>query len=149
MGAYSPLAAEYSGVIRPKIRNYMSMAVGYMETELKEYIAQKAWENVYYSHPASPSSMRKRRYALMATDDSYLEGHYEEDADRTTLVIENKVWLQDGQTPNEVDIVEEGTRYRQPGPRPFMEEGLKAYVKSRKPYATLRMAMEAAGFDVT
>lgn len=148
MAAYSRLSAEYSNIIRPKIRNYMSMAVGYMETELKEYITQKAWDNVY-SYPATPRAMRSRRYALLSTDDAYLEGHYEEDADRTTLIITNKTWLQDGYTPNEVDIVEQGTTHRQPGPRPFMEEGLKAYVSSRKPYATLRSAMQAAGFDVT
>lgn len=145
--AYSLLSAEYSSQIRPKIRQYMDLAATGMATELKESITDKAYENVY-SYQASPWAMKARRYALLRTDDEALRDHYEQDADSVTVLITSVVKLQSG-GDGEVDIVESGDRaYRQPYPRPFMEEGLKAYISSGRPESVLRNAMAAAGFDV-
>ena len=107
---------------------------------LIESLAKSARANVY-SYPAKPYYMAKRRYMIADRENmsTLVNG--------TTLTLKNITVLQCGE-PNEVDIVESGAHeWRQPGPRPFMEEGLQEYASS-KALSDLTTSLLEQGFTI-
>lgn len=119
-----------------------SALYGTMRDELIESIAKSARKNVY-SYKAQPFFMEQRRYEIADPDNfSSLKSY------GTTLVLENREHLRNGEA-GEVDIVESGdSRWHQPGPRPFMEEGLQNYVDSGQAERDLKWELAHRGFTV-
>ena len=107
---------------------------------LVEELGKSARANVY-SYPAQPFFLEKRRYEIADLD------NFTTDVSGTTLILENKTALQCGEA-GEVNIVEEGSAgWNQPGPRPFMEEGLQAYVSSGQAERDLMRSLAEQGFS--
>lgn len=107
---------------------------------LVELIDRKAWE-VVYSYHATPEAAVRRRYEIGDKDalSAFVAGH--------ELTITNHTILQGGDG-YETDIVQQGYRsYRQPGPRPFMEEALREYIESGGADRDLAAALSDAGID--
>lgn len=106
---------------------------------LIESLEKSARENVY-SYDAKPYFKAQRRMQIASRDNMSTE------VSGTTLRLENKTSLQIGE-PGEVNIVEEGSAaWNQPGPRPFMEEGLQAYVNSGQAERDLMWSLAEQGF---
>ena len=129
---YSQFMTELERAIQNAL--YTNMRDGLIES-----IAKSARKNVY-SYQAQPYFMAKRRYMIADRENmtSSVNG--------TTLTLTNRTSLQCGEA-GEVDIVEEGNpAWRQPGPRPFMEEGLQNYVNSGMAEQHLRWSLEDQGF---
>lgn len=97
--------------------------------ELQASISKMASDNVY-SYQASPQAMESRRYQIAKNLEIEKQTSSIRETGVARLIIRNVTEMQNGE-PNEVDVVEKGLKeYRQPYPRPFMEEGLSAYVSS-------------------
>lgn len=126
-------------VIISQIKGAVTDALyGVMYNGLMDELNKSARKNVY-SYGAAPYFMEKRRY--MIADKSNMR----REVSGTTLVVENVTALQCGEA-GEVNIVEEGAGWNQPGPRPFMEEGLQNYVSGRAS-DDLAYALQNAGFN--
>lgn len=112
---------------------------GIMFDGLMEELGKSAIKRVY-SYQGVDYYMQKRRY--MIADESNMS----REVNGLTLSVTNKTSLQCGEA-GEVDIVEEGSSgWNQPGPRPFMEEGLQNYVAGRAS-DDLVAVLQSAGFD--
>lgn len=110
---------------------------------LIEELAKSARKNVY-SYKARPFFMEQRRYEIADKD------NFKTDVSDsgTILTLENKTALRIGEA-GEVNIVEEGMKaWRQPKPRPFMEEGLQEYVSSGQAERDLKWSLAQQGFAV-
>lgn len=133
---------EYLTVIKPGIDEAVNDALPRLAEELIKSIDDAASDEVY-SYEASPEAMEVRRYSIASEDNMDITpGDYE-------VEIENEAVMQCG-APNEVRMVEEGWggKYRQPGPRPFMQMGLDRFIDSGKGEDTLASALRGAGFTV-
>ena len=128
-------------MIRPRIDAAVDGAMQRIGDGLAEEIGRQATERVY-AYPATAWAMSRRRYAIGGKENmNVLPGHYE-------VQVTNETVMQGG-IPNEATMVEEGwANYRQPGPRPFMDEARDAYVDSGKGDRELAEALRAAGFEV-
>ena len=134
----SELSQDFETIIS-QIRGAVTNALyGEMYNGLMDELDKSARKNVY-SYNAEPYFMMKRRY--MIADGSNMS----REVAGTTLIVENKTALQCGEA-GEVNIVEEGAGWNQPGPRPFMEEGLQNYASGRAS-DDLVYALQGAGFD--
>lgn len=135
------LANEYLSLIRPAIDAAVNSALPTMAASLKEEIKETAEANVYSYH-ASFEAMETRRGVIgSAANLKETIGDYQ-------IEIENITEMQNGEG-NEVQVVEEGwSSYRQPYPRPFMEEALNAYVDSGKAEEDIVTQLRSSGFDV-
>lgn len=131
---------DYSTFMNELESAIQSALYGSVRDGLIESIGRSAEENVY-SYDAAPHFMAKRRGEIGGRENMLTDVY------GTTLVLKNKTVLQNGE-PNEVDIVESGNpAWHQPGPRPFMEEGLQNYVGSGKAEADLYQELFARGFS--
>ena len=133
---------EYLTVIKPQIKSAVDNALPYMALDLSDSIEEAAMSEVY-SYPATMQAMVARRYTIGAKENTYLTlGNYQ-------IKMENKAVMHSGEA-NEVRMVEEGWggKYRQPGPRPFMQLGLDNYIESGKGEDELAYQLRAAGFTV-
>lgn len=133
---------EYLTVIKPQIDSAVNAALPRLAEELIKSLDDAATEEVY-SYEASPEAMEVRRYSIASEDNMDITpGDYE-------VEIENEAVMQSGEA-NEVKMVEEGWggKYRQPGPRPFMQMGLDRFIDSGKGEDTLASALRGAGFTV-
>lgn len=133
---------EYLTVIKPQIDGAVNDALPRLAEELIKSLDDAASDAVY-SYEASPLAMGMRRYTIASEDNMDITpGDYE-------VEIENEAVMQCG-APNEVRMVEEGWggKYRQPGPRPFMQQGLDRFIDSGKGEDMLASALRGAGFTV-
>ena len=133
---------EYLTVIKPQIDSAVNAALPRLAEELIKSLDDAAKEEVY-SYEASPEAMEARRYTIASEDNMDITpGDYE-------VEIENEAVMQCG-APNEVRMVEEGWggKYRQPGPRPFMQQGLDRFIDSGMGEDMLASALRGAGFTV-
>lgn len=132
---YLTFMSELEGAIQRAL--YTTMRDGLISS-----INDSAFKNVY-SYPAQDYFAGKRRY--MIADSSNFSAAR---SSGTTLVLENTTSLQCGE-PGEVNIVEEGmAAWNQPGPRPFMEDGLQNYVGSGQAERDLKWSLAEQGFTV-
>ena len=133
---------EYLTVIKPQIDGAVNDALPRLAEELIKSLDDAATEEVY-SYEASPEAMEVRRYSRASEDNMDITpGDYE-------VEIENEAVMQSGEA-NEVKMVEEGWggKYRQPGPRPFMQQGLDRFIDSGMGEDMLVSALRGAGFTV-
>ncbi len=124
--------------------NRLEMAVsealaGPVADGLKQAIKKSAKKNVYDAY----SGGGYRRGAIGAAE------NLEAETDGTTLTIRNVTQPQGGPASmTETSFVETGAAaYRQPFPRPFMEEGRDEYVQNQAS-DDLADALRSRGFDV-
>ena len=133
---------EYLTVIKPQIDSAVNAALPRLAEELIKSLDDAATDEVY-SYEASPEAMEARRYTIASEDNmEIIPGNYE-------VEIENGAVMQSGEA-NEVKMVEEGWggKYRQPGPRPFMQHGLDRFIDSGIGEETLATELRGAGFTV-
>lgn len=133
---------EYLTAIKPQIDSAVNYALPRLAEELIKSLDDAATEEVY-SYEASPEAMEVRRYSIASEDNmEIIPGNYE-------VEIENGAVMQSGEA-NEVKMVEEGWggKYRQPGPRPFMQQGLDRFIDSGMGEDMLASALRGAGFTV-
>ncbi len=133
---------EYLTVIKPRIDSAVNDTLPRLAEELIKSLDDAASDEVY-SYEASSEAMEVRRYSIASEDNmDIIPGNYE-------VEIENEAVMQSGE-PNEVRMVEEGWggKYRQPGPRPFMQQGLDRFIDSGMGEDTLASALRGAGFTV-
>lgn len=133
---------EYLTVIKPGIDSAVNDALPRLAEELIKSLGVAAMEEVY-SYEASEQAMATRRYTIASEDNmEIIPGNYE-------VEIENGAVMQSGEA-NEVKMVEEGWggKYRQPGPRPFMQQGLDRFIDSGMGEDMLVSALRGAGFTV-
>lgn len=136
------LLADYME-IRPRIddtvENFLNTTAA---RSLLQLIQDKSF-SVVYSYPASQRALMTRRYTIGDEDAMSVNVAGGE------LTIRDTMKLQHDDGSYEADIVQEGySNYKQPGPRPFMEEALREYIESGRADAELADALEAAGFEV-
>ena len=133
---------EYLTVIKPQIDSAVNAALPRLAEELIKSLDDAATDEVY-SYEASEQAMATRRYTIASEDNmEIIPGNYE-------VEIENGAVMQSGEA-NEVKMVEEGWggKYRQPGPRPFMQQGLDRFIGSGMGEDMLVSALRGAGFTV-
>ena len=134
--------SQFLTEVRPQIDRAVAMALPDMAQGLKKKIAEKAQSEVY-SYGATASAMAKRRGTI--GEPSGIAAHYGE----YSLQLVNERTMQGGMG-HEVEMVEEGwSNFRQPYPRPFMDEALNEYVDGGEADRTLANALRAYGFVVT
>ena len=134
----SELTAEFDTIIGQIESAVTNGLYGIMRDGLMEELGKKAREKVY-TYNAAPYFMAKRRYEIADKDNFSFE------VGGMTLRATNLTALQCGEA-GEVDIVELGAGWHQPGPRPFMELGLSDYVWARGS-EDLVTVLQDAGFD--
>ena len=134
--------SQFITEIRPQIDRAVATALPDLAQGLKKKIKEKAQSEVY-SYDATPSAMAKRRGTI--GEPSGIAAHYGE----YSVELVNERTMQGGMG-HEVEMVEEGwENFRQPGPRPFMDEALNEYVDSGEAGQALVNALRAYGFVVT
>lgn len=139
------LLEEYMTSIKPRIDAAIHDALqNEIADGLCDAIKESARTRVYDPsvYEPSPEHEAERRYEL--GDRENLEVFVGENS----VEIKNYETLRHHPDVGEVAVVEEGTSYGQPFPRPFMEPALQDYVGSGKAEAALEIALRAAGFDV-
>lgn len=136
------LQGEYDAVMSEVIAAVQTALGGPIREGLEAEIAKYAEQNVY-SYNAAPYFMAKRRYSL----DN--KASYEVTVGDLYISIDGSgISLQRGD-PNEIDIVESGSGYNQPYPRPYMDEALKNYIASGEADRALATALQGMGFEAT
>lgn len=133
---------EYLTVIKPGIDSAVNDALPRLAEELVKSLGDAAMEEVY-SYEASPEAMEARRYTIASEDNMMIT------PENYQVEIENAAVMQSGEA-NEVKMVEEGWggKYRQPGPRPFMQQGLDRFIDSGMGEDMLASSLRGAGFTV-
>lgn len=133
---------EYLTVIKPQIDSAVNAALPRLAEELIKSLNDAATDEVY-SYEASPEAMEARRYTIASEDNMMIT------PENYQVEIENAAVMQSGEA-NEVRMVEEGWggKYRQPGPRPFMQQGLDRFIDSGMGEDMLASALRGAGFTV-
>lgn len=133
---------EYLTVIKPQIDEAVNDALPRLAEELIKSLNDAATEEVY-SYEASEQAMATRRYTIASEDNMMIT------PENYQVEIENAAVMQSGEA-NEVKMVEEGWggKYRQPGPRPFMQQGLDRFIDSGMGEDMLASALRGAGFTV-
>lgn len=127
-------------LIKTSIDGAVQSALPTLAEGLKRKIAQKATENVY-SYGATGSAMAKRRYTIGS------DGNLQSEIGTAQVTIVNTSTMQGGMG-HEVEMVEEGwSEFRQPGPRPFMDDALDEFVAGEG-QETLARVMREHGFTV-
>lgn len=133
--------SQYLTEIKPLIDRAVENALPDLADGLKRKIGEKAQSEVY-SYGATGSAMAKRRYTI--GEPTGIAAHY--GSYQLTLINERTMQGGDG---HEVEMVEEGwANFRQPGPRPFMDEALEEFVGSGEADATLARVLRSYGFIV-
>jgi len=137
------LADEYLMEIKPKINDAVEQFLnGPAVRSLEDLIAEHAFHDVY-SYNATERAMLSRRYMIGDRDALSVS------VSGQSLTISNTTILQGGGGIYETDIVQQGySNYRQPGPRPFMDKALAAYINSGRADKELAEVLRNAGFDV-
>lgn len=131
--------SDYMGLMA-QINSIVSSCLPEIARGLQDEIYESTFKNVY-SYDATDRAMESRRYMLGDRDNLLTEIGDNE------ITITNKTVLQSGRGVEETPVVEEGMDYyRQPGPRPFMDDALEAYISSGAGDAILAEALRAAGF---
>lgn len=132
---------EYLTSIKPRIDGAVDAAMPKLANGVVDVIGQKAQANVYI-YPATGWAMSKRRGTIGKMENMEINaGGYQAE-------IVNHATMQGGMG-HEVEMVEEGwSNFRQPGPRPFMDEALDEYVSSGRGDRELAEQLRAAGFEV-
>ena len=132
---------EYMSTIKPRIEAAVASAMPMLGEKLAAEIDRQAQERVY-SYAATGWAMAKRRGTIGALANLRIA------AGQSSVEIENQSVMQGG-LANETAMVEEGwSNFRQPGPRPFMDEAMNEYVDSGKGDRDLAEHLRAAGFTV-
>lgn len=133
--------SQYLLEVKPQIERAIDNALPSLAQGLKQKIEEKARTEVY-SYPATASAMAKRRGTIGSA--ANISMHMGER--QVTLVNESTMQHGGGA---ETQMVEEGwANYRQPGPRPFMDEARDEYVDSGEADATLANVLKSYGFTV-
>ena len=141
-GIMAGLMGEFESVMAQVIDAVQVALGGPIREGLMREIAKYAEENVY-SYGAAPYFMAKRRHSL---DDI---SKYEKTVGDLSLTIDGSgIALQLG-VGGEVDIVETGAGWHQPGARPYMNEALENYVASGEADRALAMALAGMGFSAS
>ena len=136
------LEEEYDAALREIISAVQTALGGPIRLGLEAEIAKYAEQNVY-SYQASPYFMQKRRYSL----DN--KANYDVTVGDLYITIDGSgIALQRGD-PGEIDIVEQGAGWHQPGPRPYMDEALQNYIASGEADRALASALAGTGFEAT
>lgn len=134
------LQGEYDAVMAEVMAAVQSALAGPIREGLEAEIARYAEKNVY-SYPAAPYFMAKRRYSLNN------RARYDVTVGDLYITVDGSgIALQRGD-PNEIDIVESGSGYQQPYPRPYMEEALHNYIASGEADRALAYALAGSGFE--
>lgn len=138
----SGLEDEYDAVMREVISAVQLALGGPIREGLEAEISKYAERNVY-SYQAAPYFMEKRRYSL----DN--KASYDVTVGDLYITIDGSgISLQNG-VPGEIDIVEQGAGWHQPGPRPYMDEALQNYIASGEADRALASALLGTGFEAT
>ena len=134
--------SQYLTEVKPTIDRAVDNTLFDLAAGLKDRIKRNAQDKVY-SYGATASAMAKRRYTIGAAGNiSVHTGEYE-----VTLINESTMQGGDG---HETEMVEEGwSNFRQPGPRPFMDEAMNDYIDSGEAETTLANGLRRYGFTVT
>lgn len=139
----SILLSDYESVKGAVISAVQSALAGPIREGLEAEIAKFAEQNVY-SYNAAPFFMAKRRHSL-----SNVKGNYDVTISDLSITIDgSNIALQYG-VGGEVDIVEQGAGWHQPGPRPYMDEALQNYIASGQADQALATALSGMGFEAT
>lgn len=138
----SVLSEEYERLRNEALAAIQSALAGPIREGLEAEVAKYAEQNVY-SYQAAPFFMAKRRYTL---DD---KGSYNVTVGNLYITIDgSEISMQNG-VGGEVNIVEQGAGWHQPGPRPYMNEALENYVASGEADRALAEALIGSGFTAT
>ena len=114
-----------------------------MQEALLREIKEKAKENVYEAYTPTEWAMSTRRGHL--GDRPNLEVEFGGSGDQQYLRITNMTTLQHASTA-ETSVVETGNAsFRQPFPRPFMDEALDEYVGSGRAESDLKSVLASYG----
>ena len=136
------LDAEYEALMGRVVAAVQTALGGPIREGLMAEIAKFAEQNVY-SYPAAPYFMAKRRGSLSNI------GSYEKTVGDLSLTIDgSNIALQLG-VGGEVDIVEQGAGWHQPGARPYMDEALANYIASGEADRALASALAGMGFEAS
>lgn len=136
------LMAEYQRVMA-QVMDAVQVALGGPIREgLMREIAKYAEMNVY-SYAAAPYFMAKRRYSLSDI------GKYEKTVGDLSLTIDGSGIALAYGVGGEIDIVETGAGWHQPGARPYMNEALENYVASGEADRALAQALSGMGFSAS
>ena len=137
------LQGELDAVMGEVTSAVQSALAGPIREGLEAEIAKYALQNVY-SYDAAPYFKVKRRFSL-----SQVQANYDVSISDMSLTIDGSgIALQYG-VGGEVDIVEKGAGWHQPGPRPYMDEALQNYITSGEADRALATALAGMGFEAT
>lgn len=132
------ILTDYNGILDNVQRAISDALKGDIRHILLEQIRQEAYDRVY-TYGATPWAMSLRRYEI--GDDANMDVVVGENYIRIT----NNTQLQHGGA-DESDVVEGGwENYRQPGPRPFMNEALNKFVDSGEADRVLQSYLRSYG----
>lgn len=118
-----------------------------VEHDLRDALIRKieqSAEDIVYTYPASERATRTRRGTIgkkmnLEATAGGGEGHF-------WLAIKNTAFTQNPAPDDESDIVEEGyATYKQPGPRPFMQNALDDFLDSGEAERILRQVLDRHG----
>lgn len=136
------LQGELDAVMGEVISAVQLALGGPIREGLEAEIAKYAERNVY-SYPAAPYFKAKRRGSLEN------KGEYDVTVGDLSITIDGSgIALQYG-VGGEVDIVEQGAGWQQPGPRPYMNEALQNYIASGEADRALATVLQGSGFSAS
>lgn len=139
----SVILTDYYQVLDSVKAAVQSALAGPIREGLEAEVAKYALQNVY-SYDAAPYFKAKRRFSL-----SQVQANYDVSISDMSLTIDGSgIALQYG-VGGEVDIVEQGAGWHQPGPRPYMDEALQNYIASGQADQALASALSGSGFTAT
>ena len=139
----SVILTDYYRVLDSVKAAVQSALAGPIREGLEAEVAKYALQNVY-SYDAAPYFKAKRRFSL-----SQVQANYDVSISDMSLTIDGSgIALQYG-VGGEVDIVEQGAGWHQPGPRPYMDEALQNYIASGQADQALASALSGSGFTAT
>lgn len=137
------LIEDFEAIMGQVTSAVQSALAGPIREGLEAEIAKYALQNVY-SYDAAPYFKEKRRFSL-----SQVQANYDVSISDMSLTIDGSgIALQYG-VGGEVDIVEQGAGWHQPGPRPYMDEALQNYIASGEADRALATALAGMGFEAT
>lgn len=139
----SVILTDYYQVLDSVKAAVQSALAGPIREGLEAEVSKYALQNVY-SYDAAPYFKAKRRFSL-----SQVQANYDVSISDMSLTIDGSgIALQYG-VGGEVDIVEQGAGWHQPGPRPYMDEALQNYIASGQADQALASALSGSGFTAT
>lgn len=137
------LISEYENLMGQVMSAVQSALAGPIREGLEAEVSKYALSNVY-SYDAAPYFKEKRRFSL-----ALVQSNYDVSITDMSITIDGSgIALQYG-VGGEVDIVEKGAGWHQPGPRPYMDEALQNYIASGQADMALATALAGMGFEAT